>query len=221
MTGQPVTRRITIPACDEHEGILTSTVRLLWVCPVCQGPRGDVYPTVSYDGSRRLDCDGWQNPCGHVDKYFAVREEAKRNGLNQPHNWYAPTLDDWTADDEAEARADADEPSFEEAIDSLTTAWREAATDTQILVRDDRGKLVPFVDEPLPSDSDHDAVMFLTEEEADFMRTICLFDGLLVYPHQRAEIIMTAKLEKGGLVTVQRADGYVVVSAVRPEEGEE
>lgn len=29
-------------------------------------------------------CDGWENPCGHVDKYDAVRDEAASNGLN-PH----------------------------------------------------------------------------------------------------------------------------------------
>lgn len=30
---------------------------------------------ISYDGSRRLACDGWTNPCGHVDTYAAVRVE--------------------------------------------------------------------------------------------------------------------------------------------------
>lgn len=73
-------RTVTIPACDAHEGIYVMRVTLAWVCPVCGGPRGDVIPAVSYDGSRRLACDGWVNDCGHIDKYFAVRLEASQGG---------------------------------------------------------------------------------------------------------------------------------------------
>lgn len=69
-------RAVRIPACDEHAGWHAVTVSIPWVCPVCVGPRGEVRQTVSYDGSRRLHCDGWTNPCGHVDKYAAVRAEA-------------------------------------------------------------------------------------------------------------------------------------------------
>ena len=67
---------VTIPACPEHEGFHKVTVTIMDQCPVCGGPRGKVYPTRSYDGSRVLHCDGWDNPCGHVDKYSAVRDEA-------------------------------------------------------------------------------------------------------------------------------------------------
>ena len=52
------------------------TVTLRWVCPTCGGPRGQVRPAISYDGSRRLACDGWTNPCGHIDFYADVRAEA-------------------------------------------------------------------------------------------------------------------------------------------------
>ena len=38
-----------------------------------------VYRTLSFDGSRRLGCDGWHNPCGHVDSYADVRKEASRS----------------------------------------------------------------------------------------------------------------------------------------------
>jgi hypothetical protein len=72
-------RTVTIPACDQHEGILSIKVTLNWICPVCGGPRGEPFKTFSYDGSRKLYCDGWINPCGHVDKYSAVREEARRS----------------------------------------------------------------------------------------------------------------------------------------------
>lgn len=77
-----MTRLVTIPACQEHEGFYSTNVRLIWTCPVCGGPRGDVYETISYDGSRRLGVHGWRNPCGHVDFYGDCRQEAKANGLN-------------------------------------------------------------------------------------------------------------------------------------------
>ncbi len=75
-------REVTIPACENHDGFSRVTVKLLWICPTCKEPRGEVYDTRSYDGSRILDCDGWRNPCGHVDKYTDVRLEARVNGLN-------------------------------------------------------------------------------------------------------------------------------------------
>lgn len=77
MTMKVPTRTVTIPACDEHEGYHSLRVTLLWVCPICGGPRGEPHPALSYDGSRRLNVDGWTNPCGHVDGYATVRQEAK------------------------------------------------------------------------------------------------------------------------------------------------
>lgn len=78
-------RTVSIPTCAEHAGDPFNSIRvhLRWVCPNCGTRRGDPYETISYDGSRRLHVHGW-NPCkcGHVDKYAAVLEEAKSNGLN-------------------------------------------------------------------------------------------------------------------------------------------
>lgn len=71
--------RVTIPAREQHEGIFTVTLDIADTCPVCGGPRGEVYPGLSFDGSRRLTVDRWDNPCGHIDKYSAVREEAKQS----------------------------------------------------------------------------------------------------------------------------------------------
>lgn len=68
---------VTIPACIEHRGIKSVTLEIADKCPVCGGPRGEPYKTSSYDGSRRLQCDGWMNPCGHVDKYSDVRKEGR------------------------------------------------------------------------------------------------------------------------------------------------
>ena len=69
-------RTVTIPGCYNHCGLHAVRVTLDWVCPLCGGWRGEPYPGLSYDGSRRLAVDCWQNACGHVDMYAAVREEA-------------------------------------------------------------------------------------------------------------------------------------------------
>ncbi|HZM65160.1 MAG TPA: hypothetical protein VFC16_02540 [Nakamurella sp.] len=75
-TKPALTRTVRIPGSDEHDGWHRITVTVLWECPTCGGPRGDVAPAISYDGSRRLHCDGWSNPCGHIDSYTRVRREA-------------------------------------------------------------------------------------------------------------------------------------------------
>jgi hypothetical protein len=72
----PVFREVQVPACQDHDGRASVRVTLLWECPRCGGPRGEVHRTISYDGSRRLECDGWSNPCGHTDFYADVRREA-------------------------------------------------------------------------------------------------------------------------------------------------
>lgn len=71
------TRTVKIPARDDHEGRASITATLPWVCPSCGGPRGEIQRAVSYDGSLRLVCDGWNNPCGHLDTYADVRREAE------------------------------------------------------------------------------------------------------------------------------------------------
>ncbi len=80
----PEIKEVYIPACAEHEGQRGVKVKLHWVCPVCGQPRGKIKKVRSYDGSLILFCDGWGNPCGHVDKYDDVIAEAKANGLNNP-----------------------------------------------------------------------------------------------------------------------------------------
>jgi hypothetical protein len=75
-------KTVTIPAKQEHGGVYSANVRLYWTCPVCGCKRGEPQNGVSWDGSRRLYCDSWFNPCRHVDKYSDVRAEAKNNRLN-------------------------------------------------------------------------------------------------------------------------------------------
>ena len=70
------TKTVRIPGCEQHEGFFSVDVTLIWECPACGGPRGEVFDTLSYDGSRRLGVHGWKNPCRHVDTYDKVRREA-------------------------------------------------------------------------------------------------------------------------------------------------
>lgn len=70
-------KTVRVPECAEHQGIYAVEVTIDWTCPICSGPRGEVTKGISYDGSLRLEVDCWTNPCGHIDKYAAVREEAK------------------------------------------------------------------------------------------------------------------------------------------------
>ena len=80
--------KVTIPLLDEHAGYPGNlgTFEIADVCPTCGGPRGHLFPAISYDGSRRLHCDGWSNPCGHIDKYAAVRQEGVRVDFKEPEN---------------------------------------------------------------------------------------------------------------------------------------
>lgn len=75
-------KTVSIPACEQHEGLNAIDVNLRWVCPICGKQRGEIKTGYSYDGSLRLPVDIWQNPCGHIDKYANVRKEAAKNGLN-------------------------------------------------------------------------------------------------------------------------------------------
>lgn len=67
--------KVTIPACEQHQGFYAMSIEISDNCPVCGGLRGSTYPGLSYDGSRRLNVDCWNNPCGHIDKYSDVRKE--------------------------------------------------------------------------------------------------------------------------------------------------
>lgn len=77
---------VTIPAKAEHEGYFGNlvTLEISDLCPVCNKPRGKVFGTHSFDGSRRLNVDGWINPCGHIDHYANVRKEGKRVEFKKP-----------------------------------------------------------------------------------------------------------------------------------------
>lgn len=73
-------KRITIPATAEHCGDMQLQLDVEWKCLKCGGPRGEIFDTVSWDGSLTLACHGWTNPCGHVEKYSDVRAAAGLEG---------------------------------------------------------------------------------------------------------------------------------------------
>lgn len=75
-------RKVYIPNSQCHAGIDGVYIKLKWICPVCGKNRGDVFVGLSFDGSRKLNVHRWSNPCGHIDKYSSVLQEAKTNGLN-------------------------------------------------------------------------------------------------------------------------------------------
>lgn len=76
---------VTIPSSQEHGGIGLVTLEISDLCPVCGSPRGRVYGTHSFDGSRRLNVDGWSNPCGHVDTYESVRRQGRPVEYKEPN----------------------------------------------------------------------------------------------------------------------------------------
>lgn len=86
-----VYRTVEIPGADSHDGTFSIEVSLRWTCPRCTGPRGLPFRGISFDGSHRLAVDRWQNPCGHVDFYSAVRREARGTGLEWQISEPSPT----------------------------------------------------------------------------------------------------------------------------------
>lgn len=71
---------VEIPLIEQHEGLSLNVgkVEISDFCPKCGRLRGKVYRTRSYDGSRFVVCDGWINPCGHIDIYKDCVQEAKK-----------------------------------------------------------------------------------------------------------------------------------------------
>jgi hypothetical protein len=70
--------KVTIPKIKAHAGYPSNleTVEISDFCARCGAPRGKKSKTLSFDGSRRIEVDGWQNDCGHVDEYQDMIKEA-------------------------------------------------------------------------------------------------------------------------------------------------
>ena len=75
---------VTIPSTENHSGHSLATFEIPDTCPECGGPRGRVFGTHSFDGSRQLNCDGWNNPCGHIDTYADIRATGEKTEYRSP-----------------------------------------------------------------------------------------------------------------------------------------
>jgi hypothetical protein len=77
---------VTIPIIADHGGYPGNlgTFEISDNCPKCGEPRGTIFGILSYDGSRRLNVDGWFNSCGHVDLYSEIVKEGKRVAFKEP-----------------------------------------------------------------------------------------------------------------------------------------
>lgn len=67
-------RTIVIPACFDHKGYKSLTLKVDWTCVVCGGQRGAPRWGLSYDGSLHLAVNVWDNPCGHIENYQLLRD---------------------------------------------------------------------------------------------------------------------------------------------------
>lgn len=63
-------------------GIALRTVKIRDRCPQCGGPRGDPVKNRYHEWGEFYYVDNWTNPCGHVDRYSDVLQEALTNDNN-------------------------------------------------------------------------------------------------------------------------------------------
>lgn len=60
---------------------IVRSVTIADTCPVCGGPRGTARNANQCDDGEFYSVDVWDNPCGHIDHYNAVLNEAERGLL--------------------------------------------------------------------------------------------------------------------------------------------
>lgn len=83
---QPEVKTLHVPACNEHNGMYSIKVKVVWECKVCGCKLPNTFKDKSYDGSRILyNMDAWDkcHSCNHVDTYEDIRKIAANNGLNE------------------------------------------------------------------------------------------------------------------------------------------
>ncbi|MDH5436190.1 MAG: hypothetical protein OEX83_05465 [Gammaproteobacteria bacterium] len=71
-------KSVRIPIFNASEIVAVSMVEIFEFCPVCKGPRGQVMTRLFWEEQKVFECDGWQNPCGHIDNYDQVKNEARQ-----------------------------------------------------------------------------------------------------------------------------------------------
>ena len=75
--------KVEIPRIPEHAGFGGNLIigNIQDICPKCGAKRGiKRWRGLSYDGSRRLSVDCWENECEHIDKYTDVVKEILNKG---------------------------------------------------------------------------------------------------------------------------------------------
>lgn len=78
-----IKRRIRDRAAESSwgSGLTNPAVREVEIsptCPECGGPRGEARSMRQHEDGATYYVDVWKNPCGHVDMYRDVAEEARR-----------------------------------------------------------------------------------------------------------------------------------------------
>lgn len=59
-----------------YEGVTIRTITLVWTCPDCGRPRGEVRDGRVIEDGEHYHVHVWDNPCGHLDLYSHVLVEA-------------------------------------------------------------------------------------------------------------------------------------------------
>ncbi|PJZ87017.1 hypothetical protein [Leptospira levettii] len=86
MKPEDETITVTIPDRADHGGFPEHLKKytISSKCPKCGAKRAiKRWKDYSYDGSRMLFCDRWDNACNHFDLYADVRIEAERDDFDK------------------------------------------------------------------------------------------------------------------------------------------
>lgn len=86
MNSEDETITVTIPDRSDHGGFQEHLKKytISNKCPKCGAKRAiKRWKDYSYDGSRKLFCDRWDNACNHYDLYEDVRIEAAKDDFDK------------------------------------------------------------------------------------------------------------------------------------------
>ncbi len=76
------TRTVTVMDRSQPWYPKAVAVTVEWTCPKCGGPRGEPHGHNQGEDGEWFHVHVWENPCGHMDYYGVVLEEA--NGKSPP-----------------------------------------------------------------------------------------------------------------------------------------
>lgn len=70
-------RMDTLYGQPRFPGVIRRTVEINDKCPSCGGPRGKPQKARYHEWGEFYYVDNWTNPCGHLDRYSDVLQEAR------------------------------------------------------------------------------------------------------------------------------------------------